>query len=94
MHIVYLVSFYKKHLTRTKNTCNIIRRIANNMKKYTPKSIIKILLKEGWIEGRVRGSHHIFTKQEEKNIVVIPTSRRILPIGTFKNIEKQSGLKF
>ncbi len=64
------------------------------MKKYTPKSIIKILIKEGWIEGRIRGSHHIFTKEGEKNIVVIPISKNIIPIGTLKNIEKQSGLKF
>lgn len=64
------------------------------MKKYTPKNVIKILIKEGWNEKRVRGSHNIFTKEGEKNIVVIPTSKRIIPIGTLKNIEKQSGIKF
>lgn len=64
------------------------------MKKYTPKNVIKILLKQGWIERRVRGSHHIFTKEGENKIVVIPTSKRIIPIGTLKSIEKQSGIKF
>lgn len=64
------------------------------MKKYTPKNVIKILLKQGWIERRVRGSHHIFTKEGENRIVVIPTSKRIIPIGTLKSIEKQSGIKF
>lgn len=64
------------------------------MKKYTPKYVIKILLKEGWIEKRIRGSHHIFTKDENKNIVVVPTSKKIIPIGTLKNIEKQARMKF
>ncbi len=64
------------------------------MKKYTPKQVIKKLEKEGWIEGRVRGSHHIFTKKGEPKIVVVSTSKKIVPIGTIKNIEKQSGMKF
>ncbi len=64
------------------------------MKKYTPKNVIKILLKQGWIERRVRGSHHIFTKEGENKIVVIPTSKKIIPTGTLKSIEKQSGIKF
>lgn len=64
------------------------------MKKYTPKTVIKILTKEGWIERRIRGSHHIFTKEGEENIVVVPTTKKIIPIGTLKNIEKQAKLKF
>lgn len=63
------------------------------MKRYSPKNIIKILEKEGWIEKRTRGSHHIFTKEGEKNIVV-STSKKIIPVGTVKNIEKQAGIKF
>ena len=64
------------------------------MKRYSPKNIIKILEKEGWIEKRTRGSHHIFTKEGEKNIVVVSTSKRIIPVGTVKNIEKQAVSKF
>lgn len=64
------------------------------MKKYTPKIVIKILIKNGWTERRTRGSHHIFIKEGEKNIVVIPTSKKIIPIGTLKNIEKQANIKF
>ncbi|MCI8363313.1 MAG: type II toxin-antitoxin system HicA family toxin [Clostridia bacterium] len=63
------------------------------MKKYTPKMIIRILTKDGWIERRIRGSHHIFTKEGEENIVVVPTTKKIIPIGTLKNIEKQAKLK-
>lgn len=64
------------------------------MKKYTAKNVIKVLLKDGWIERRVRGSHHIFTKEGEENIVVVPTSKKTIPIGTLKNIERQAKLKF
>ena len=64
------------------------------MKRYSPKTIIKILEKEGWIEKRTRGSHHMFTKEGEKNIVVVSTSKRIIPVGTVKNIYRQDGIKF
>lgn len=64
------------------------------MKRYSPKTIIKILEKEGWIEKRTRGSHHIFTKEGEKNVVVVSTSKRIIPVGTVKNIERQAEIKF
>lgn len=64
------------------------------MKRYSPKTIIKILEKEGWIEKRTRGSHHIFIKEGEKNIVVVSTSKRIIPVGTVKNIERQAKIKF
>ncbi len=64
------------------------------MKKYSPKKVIKILLENGWIEKRIRGSHHIFIKLDEEKIVTISTSKNPIPIGTLKNIEKQANIKF
>ena len=64
------------------------------MKKYSPKKVIKILLETGWIEKRIRGSHHIFIKLDEEKIVTISTSKNPKPIGTLKNIEKQANIKF
>ena len=64
------------------------------MKKYSPKKVIKILLKNGWYEKRTRGSHHIFIKDNEEKIVTISTSKNPIPIGTLKNIEKQANIKF
>ena len=55
---------------------------------------IKILQKNNWYEKRVRGSHHIFANKDNSKIVVVPTSKKIVPIGTLKNIEKQSDIKF
>ena len=63
------------------------------MKNYIPKKVMKILIKNGWIEKRIRGSHHIFIKPNEEKIVTISTSKNQIPIGTLKNIEKQSNIK-
>ncbi len=64
------------------------------MKGYSPKEVIKILQENNWYEKRVRGSHHIFANKDNSKIVVVPTSKKIVPIGTLKNIEKQSDIKF
>ena len=56
------------------------------MKGYSPKEVIKILQKNNWYEKRVRGSHHIFANKDNSKIVVVPTSKKIVPIGTLKNI--------
>lgn len=64
------------------------------MKRYSPKKVIKILLENGCTEKRIRGSHHVFIKQNKEKIVTISTSKNPIPIGTLKNIEKQSNIKF
>ena len=64
------------------------------MKGYSPKEIIKILQENNWYEKRIRGSHHIFANKDNSKIVVVPTSKKMVPIGTLKNIEKQSNIKF
>lgn len=64
------------------------------MKSYSPKEVIDILIKNGWYEKRIRGSHHQFVKTNSKNIVTISTSNNTIPIGTLKNISKQSGIIF
>ena len=64
------------------------------MKRYSPKKVIKILLENGWIEKRIRGSHHMFVKEGEEKIVTVSISKKPIPIGTLKNIEKQANIKF
>ncbi len=64
------------------------------MKRYSPKKVIKILLENGWIEKRIRGSHHMFVKEGEEKIVTVSISKNPIPIGTLKNIEKQANIKF
>lgn len=64
------------------------------MKSYSPQEVIKILQRNNWYEKRARGGHHIFANNNSNNIVVISISKNNIPIGTLKNIEKQSGIKF
>lgn len=64
------------------------------MKSYSPKEVIEILLKNGWYEKRSRGSHFQFANIKNKNIVTVSISKKTIPIGTLKNISKQSGIEF
>ena len=64
------------------------------MKDYSPKEVINILLKNGWYEKRSRGSHFQFANNENNKIVTVSISKKSIPIGTLKNISKQSGIEF
>lgn len=64
------------------------------MKSYSPKEVIGILLKNGWYEKRSRESHFQFANNKNKNIVTVSISKKTIPIGTLKNISKQSGIEF
>ena len=59
----------------------------------TYNEVIKGLTKNGFFLKRIRGSHHIF-KNEDGRTVTVSTSKKELPVGTLKSIEKQSGNKF
>ena len=56
------------------------------------KEIVKILQKFGFIIDGQSGTHVILKKDEKT--AVVPVHRETMPIGTLKNIEKQSGIKF
>lgn len=55
--------------------------------------LIKILLKDGWYEVRVTGSHHHFRHEVKTGLVTVPHPKKDLPIGTVNSILKQAGLK-
>jgi predicted RNA binding protein YcfA (HicA-like mRNA interferase family) len=52
-----------------------------------------MLLKDGWYEDRVVGSHHHFKHETKKGLVTVPHPKKDLPSGTVNNILKQAGLK-
>jgi predicted RNA binding protein YcfA (HicA-like mRNA interferase family) len=56
------------------------------------KQIIKLLLAHGFVELRVTGSHHILGKGQRKVTVPVHGTADV-KTGTFKSIEKQSGVK-
>ena len=56
------------------------------------KEVIKILQKNGFQVKRQSGTHIIL--RNNGKLVVVPVHREIIPIGTLKSIEKQSGINF
>lgn len=64
----------------------------SNMPALSPKEIIRILEKKGFVLDRSRGSHMIYFHPEVKKRVVVPVSKKSLPKGTFFAILKQAGI--
>lgn len=60
----------------------------------TSHEVIKILESHGWCHVSTKGSHHKFKHPTKKGITIVPHPKKHIPIGTLKNIESQSGLKF
>ena len=59
----------------------------------TPKKIIEILERKGFILDRVKGSHHIYYHPETKKRVVVPLHKNELPVGTLMEILRQAGIE-
>lgn len=58
----------------------------------TPKDVIRVLAKRGFILDRTKGSHQIFIHPETRQRAVVPVHRRDLPQGTLLSILKQAGI--
>ncbi len=56
------------------------------------KEVLKILKQNGFELKSQRGSHKKLIK-DEKTVIVPDHGKDEIPIGTLKNIEKQSGIK-
>ncbi|KQW31399.1 hypothetical protein ASC71_03860 [Rhizobium sp. Root1240] len=55
--------------------------------------VIAALRADGWYEVSTKGSHVQFKHDKKPGRVTVPHPKRDLPIGTLKNVEKQSALK-
>lgn len=64
------------------------------MKSYSSREVIQMLLADGWYEVDCVGDHHQFKHPTKKGRVTVAHPLKDVPIGTLKNIERQSGLKF
>ena len=53
------------------------------------RKIVKQLLKDGFEQVGIRGSHHKFRKG--KRVVIIPHPKKELPLGTARAIAKSAG---
>jgi len=64
-------------------------------KLYSSRHIIKVLEKKGFIFISQKGSHGKLRKEVNGRIltVIVPTSKKQIPIGTFHSIRRQSNLQ-
>ena len=62
-------------------------------KRYSSAELIKIIEADGWIEVRIKGSHHHFKHPKKEGIVTIVHPDKIVKPGTANNILRQAGLK-
>lgn len=58
-------------------------------KEQEVREILKRLRKEGWTERSGKGSHVVFFK--DGTTITVPTSKREVPIGTYRSIAKAAG---
>jgi predicted RNA binding protein YcfA (HicA-like mRNA interferase family) len=57
-----------------------------------PKHLIKILLQNGFLFKRSKGSHHIYYNPITNRTTTVPLHAKDLPKGTFLAILKQAGI--
>ena len=63
------------------------------MKQVSGNEFIRIIQKHGWVLKRINGSHHIFTKEGQRERIVIPVhGNQPLKIGLLKHQMKIAGL--
>jgi len=62
------------------------------LKNIKSREVLKILQKQGFEIRRQSGTHIILRK--DNKTVIVPIHREVMPIGTLKSIEKQSGVDF
>ncbi|HWN51136.1 MAG TPA: type II toxin-antitoxin system HicA family toxin [Xanthobacteraceae bacterium] len=55
------------------------------------RDIIKRLLRDGFEQTSIRGSHYKFVHLTTRRHVIVPHPKRDLPIGTVRSIYKQAG---
>jgi len=64
------------------------------MKSYSSREIIKLLENNGWYLFEVRGDHYQFKHPVKKGKITVTHPKKDVPIGTVKQIFKQSGITF
>jgi predicted RNA binding protein YcfA (HicA-like mRNA interferase family) len=59
----------------------------------TSAEVIRRITAVGWSLVRTKGSHQHFKHATMPGIVTVPHTKKDLPVGTLKSIERQSGVK-
>lgn len=58
----------------------------------TPEEVVRLLGMKGFVQDRVRGSHHMYHQPDMGRRVVVPMHRRDLPTDTLHEIFRQAGM--
>ena len=64
----------------------------NLLKSYSSREIIKLLENDGWFLFEVRGDHYQFKHPVKKGKITVTHPKKDIPIGSVKQIIKQSGI--
>ena len=64
----------------------------SNQPSLTPKDLVRILKKKGFILDRSRGSHQIWLHPVTRKRALVPMLKKDLPAGTLYSILKQAGI--
>ena len=63
------------------------------MKQVSGKELARVIQKRGWVLSRVNGSHHVFSKEGQRERIVIPIpGNQPLKIGLLKTLMKVAEL--
>ncbi|HEU5290362.1 MAG TPA: type II toxin-antitoxin system HicA family toxin [Cyclobacteriaceae bacterium] len=61
---------------------------------FSPRDLIRILEKNGFLHKRTKGSHRLYENSETGKTVVVPVhGNKDLPKGTYYAILKQAGIE-
>jgi len=59
---------------------------------YSAKNLIRVLLINGFVFKRAKGSHQLFYNKTSNKTVTVPMHGKDMPKGTFLAILKQAGI--
>jgi predicted RNA binding protein YcfA (HicA-like mRNA interferase family) len=65
----------------------------SNFPSLTPKELIKVLERKGFVLKRIHGSHHYYVHPVTGKITVVPMHNKYLAKGTLHAILKQAGIE-
>ena len=57
------------------------------------KELIKIFQKNGWMLNRIKGSHHIMVKENERSVPIPVHGSKDIPKGLVQKILKSGKIK-
>jgi predicted RNA binding protein YcfA (HicA-like mRNA interferase family) len=64
-----------------------------NTPSLTPKDIVRILMKKGFVLDRSRGSHKFWLHPVSRKRALEPMHNKDIPAGTLYSILKQAGIE-